>query len=641
MSVIAGLWSFDGSIDASKACRSMLHVLRMYGPDDCAQSSDGHFSMGSSLLRLLPEDRFDRQPLSADGMISLVADVRLDNRNELTNKLRIHPGDAALMADSEIVLAAWRQWGENCVDHLIGAFSFAVWNGRERRLFLARDRVGERPLFYFLAGNCFAFASMPQGLHSLPFIGAEVNEEYITNYLALTFIPVGETIFRRIVRLPSGHAMSIEPGKTRVWRYWKTEELAPLPARCDEEFLQEFLEIFDAAVRCRLRTTGGVGSHLSGGIDSASVAATAARMLNAEGRGLTAYTAVPRTDFDGLVDANHFGNEGPAAAEVSALYPNMHHVLVEPGQTTFLDVIDLNNSLYNHPSFAPSNEVWANAIMTRAKESGITLLLSGKSGNATFSDYGLTGLSVWFRAGNWFTLARVAWEIKMARSASFKQLLRNALWPSLPFWLRSITDPHMRNFSLDFSPLNPEIVQRLKLKRRALRDLNTEPAGGHPLLKIFLKYADFSDTPVAAQAGWGLDLRDPTFDSRVVEFCLAAPLEQFVRGGKLRSLARRSMAGRLPPSTLNRTQRGRQSADWRLSFNAARTRMPHEIDLLEKSPLASRLLDLPRMRRLVETGTASGFNSSAINESAHSMLTLGFSVGRFLRQYDPDARQPV
>lgn len=617
----------------------MLQALSMYGPDDSARFSDGPFSMGRCLLRLLPEDRFDRQPLSADGGISLVADVRLDNRDELADRLKILARYAAAMADSDFLLAAWRQWGETCVDHLLGAFSFAVWNDRERELFLARDHIGERPLYYSLAGNCFAFASMPIGLHPLPFIGAELDEDYVAQALALTLTPASRSIFRHIVCLPASHAMTVRPGKTRLWRYWQTEKLTPLPARSDEVYLEQFLDIFDAAVRCRLRTTGGIGSHLSGGLDSASVAATAARILSAEGRELTAYTAVPHSDFDGVVDANHFGDEGPAAAEVAALYPNMNHILVDSSKTSFLDVLDLNNSLYNRPCYAPNNEVWNNAILTRARESGITVMLIGKGGNATFSDYGLSGLSAWLRAGNWLTLARVGWEIKMARSASIKQLVRNALWPSLPFWLRSITDPHMRNFSLDYCPLHPEIIQRLDLKRRAFRDLNTDPPDGHPLLKTILKYADMSDTSVAAQAGWRLDFLDPTFDRRVVEFCLAVPLEQFLRGGKLRSLARRAMAGRLPSSTLNRMQRGRQSADWRLTLGAVQDRMLKELDLLKRSPLASRMLDLARMRRLVETGAKSQFLGPEIEDSVHLMLTRGFSFGQFLRQYDPDLRK--
>ena len=179
MSAIAGIWSFDGAVAAASACEAMLQALSLYGPENCAQSSDAAVALGRCLLRSVPEDRFDQQPLSAPGVTSLVADVRLDNREQLARDLEISTAQSAVMADSSMLLAAWLRWGEQCVDHLCGAFSFAVWNAQEQYLFLARDHTGERPLFYAAAANCFAFASMPKGLHPLPFVGANVDEEYV------------------------------------------------------------------------------------------------------------------------------------------------------------------------------------------------------------------------------------------------------------------------------------------------------------------------------------------------------------------------------------------------------------------------------------------------------------------------------
>ena len=636
MSAIAGLWSFDGKADVSAACRGMLAALSVYGPDDSAQYSSKSVALGRCLLRLLPEDRFDHQPLSAGAVTALAADLRLDNREELERELGLGSEAAMAMADSDILLAAWQRWREHCVEHLVGAFSFAIWNEREQQLFLARDHTGERPLYYSTAGNCFAFASMPKGLHSLPFIGAEVDEDYVARYLALVYMPLEKTIFQRIQRLTAGCVLNIRAGQTTLRRYWQTENLPALRLKSDEEYLDLFRERFDEAVRSRLRTTGEVGAQLSGGLDSSSVAATAALLLRDEGRGLAAYTAVPRPGFD-RIGATHFDNEGPAAAEVAARYPNMRHLLVESSQTSFLDILDLNNSLYDHPCYGPNNEVWSNAIMTRAREDGVTVLLNGGCGNCTFSYYGMPALSAWLRSGQWLTLARVAMQIRAARSASVKSILRHALWPSLPFWLRSATDPHMRAFSLDYCALHPDIMQRLDLKRQAFHDLNTASPDGRTLLNALLKYGDVSDISIAPQGGWQLDYRDPTFDKRVVEFCLTVPLEQFVRDGKLRSLARRAMAGRLPATTLDRPQRGRQSADWHASMSAVRGRMLSEMNHLESSPLASRMLDLARMRRLIEDWPTGGFDQPQVEGPYHAALTRGFSMGSFLRKYDPDA----
>jgi asparagine synthase (glutamine-hydrolysing) len=635
VSAIAGVWSFDGEVPVSTACQTMLQQLKLYGPDDTAQYTGSSIALGRCLLRLLPEDRFDEQPLSAAGVTALVADIRLDNRRELGLELGLSSQQTAVMADSAILLAAWERWREQCVEHLSGAFSFAVWNQKEQYLFLARDHTGERPLVYASTANCFAFASMPKGLHPLSFVGSELDEEYVARYLMLTNIAIERTIFRRIQRLPPGHALSVYREKKKVWRYWQTDHLPELRLGSPEEYLDCFRERFDRAVGVRLRTRGSIGAQLSGGLDSAAVAATAARLLGAEGRELTCFTAVPGPAFKSLTSSTHFGDEGPAAAEVAALYPNVRHVLVESSATSFLDILDFNNNLYDHPCFGPSNEVWSNAIMAQAREQGITMLLNGSCGNSTMSYEGLPALSMWFRSGEWGTLARVAWQIRSAHSASMRLMLRHAVWPSLPFWVRRMTDPYMRKFTLDYSPLRPEIVERLGLRQDALSDMSVS-SDGREALRTRLAYYDTSDTSIAPQGGWQLDSCDPTYDRGVIEFCLTVPLEEFVRGGQLRSLARRAMVGRLPSSTLKRTLRGLQSADWYLNLAAVRGRMGTEVERLRSSPLASRMLDLQRMSSLIENWPSYGFERYEVMSSYHIALTRGLSVGRFLMQYDPD-----
>lgn len=639
MSAIAGIWSFKGGGNAAGDCQRMLAALRMYGRGDTAQYSGARVAVGRCLSPLLPEDRFDRQPLSGDGVTALVADLRLDNRQELARQLNLV--DPSTMADAEFLLAAWQRWGDQCVHHLLGAFSFAVWNEPRQQLFLARDPAGERPLYYACSESSFLFSSLPKGLHALSFPGAHIDEDYVADYLAGIEIPLERTIFRKIVRLPAGCTLSVRPGRTKLRRYWDAGDLHELHLRSDEEYLELFRELFDSAVRARLRTVGSIGAHLSGGLDSSSVAATAARLLAKEGRQLIAYTAVPSAGYPAESGPDHFEDEGPAAAEVAALYPNMRHVLVDSNRGNFLDAIDLINRLYDHPTATSSNEVWAAEIMQRAKQAGITAVLNGYWGNATISGYGLEALSVWFRSGHWLTLARVAWQLRAAQSTSFKSMVRHALWPSLPFWIRKSTDPHLRGFSMERCIAHPEIVRARDLERRALRGLIEDPDEGRPLLRNVLRSVDVSDVTAAAQAGWGVDFRDPTWDKRIIEFSLTLPLEQFLKGGKLRSLVRRGMEGRLPPSTLNRRARGLQSADWYYGLTPLRGRMLRELDALEASPLASRLIDLARMRSLIDHWPETYSSKSNLRSSLQFPLSLGFSVGKFLLQYDPDAPAPT
>ncbi|MDT7817369.1 MAG: hypothetical protein QOJ42_7285, partial [Acidobacteriaceae bacterium] len=260
MSAIAGIWSLNGEAPVSEACRSMLQALTIYGLDDTAQYTGSSIALGRCLLRLLPEDDFDAQPLSAPGVTALVADIRLDNRIELGLELGLSSQQTGVMADSAMLLAAWQRWQEKCVEHLSGAFSFAVWNQQEQHLFLARDHTGERPLVYASTANCFAFASMPKGLHPLSFVGSEVDEDYVARYLMLTNIAIERSIFRRIQRLPPGHALSIHREKKKLWRHWQTDRLPELRIGSPEEYLDCFRERFDHAVRVRLRTRGRIGA---------------------------------------------------------------------------------------------------------------------------------------------------------------------------------------------------------------------------------------------------------------------------------------------------------------------------------------------------------------------------------------------
>lgn len=650
MSAIAGIWLSDfgpstagPNEGAEGLCRRMLEALSVYGPDDRAQWSAPSFAMGRSLLRLLPEDRFDRQPLSDDGRITLVADLRLDNRQDLAHELGLRLQSE--LADSFILFEAWRQWGEQSLDHLEGAFSFAVFDERQQELFLARDHGGERPLYYSSSQRGgsntfrFAFSSVPKGLHSLPYIASRIDEGYAAGYLAGLTAPPSGTIFERVSRLPAGCAMRVRPDDVQVWRYWHTDRLPQLRFRREEDYVDLLRERFDRAVKVRLRTTGGIGAELSGGLDSSSVAATAARLLGADGRELYAYTAVPRSGFSSARDSSgRFDNEGPAAAEVAAMYPNMRHSLVDSASGNLLDALELNNELYDHPCYTPSNEVWANAIMSQAQAAGLTVLLNGSCGNSTFSYEGLPGLSTMFRSGRWLRLLQLAWQIRRSKSASLRSIFRNAVWPSLPFSVRRATDPNIRNFSFDYCPVHPDVARCLDLKDRVLRDLYGSLPSDRPLLDYLLQHGDVSDVAMASQSGWRLDFRDPTYDRRVIEFCLTVPLKEFVRGGQLRSLARRAMADRLPASTLARTARGRQSADWYLSMSKLRGRMLSEISLLEASPLARRILDLRRMRHLVESWPDRGWERMEIQLSYHLALTRGLSMGNFLRKHDPEYR---
>src|SRR5579859_2608535 len=155
MSGLAGFWRFDGRPDAAEKCARMLSAQEVYGPDAGAQWSNGDIALGRRLMRILPEDAYDRQPLiGAGGRFVLIADVRLDNRGELAESLGIR--QATTLSDAAILLAAYEKWEEECLGRLVGDYAFAVWDAQKRRLLLARDPLGWRPLHYHRGKGFFA-----------------------------------------------------------------------------------------------------------------------------------------------------------------------------------------------------------------------------------------------------------------------------------------------------------------------------------------------------------------------------------------------------------------------------------------------------------------------------------------------------
>jgi asparagine synthase (glutamine-hydrolysing) len=141
-------------------------------------------------------------------------------------------------------------------------------------------------------------------------------------------------------------------------------------------------------------------------------------------------------------------------------------------------------------------------------------------------------------------------------------------------------------------------------------------------------------------AGWQIEPRDPTLDKRILEFCFGIPIEQYLAGGQARSIIRRAMEGRLPASTLRRTTRGLQAADWYLTVNAARPQLLAELTRIERSPLARRIIDTPRLRTLLDTFPASGYHTAEVSNAWHLALTRGIAAGSFLAQHDPDMDDP-
>jgi asparagine synthase (glutamine-hydrolysing) len=327
VTALAGYWSFNGRANIA-ACRQMLDAQREFGPEAPVIQEVGPIALGARQFSMLPEDREGGSTINlSGGSLLLAGDVRLDNRAQLISELGYASSEANSLSDTGLLARAFHRWEEGALQRIVGDFAFAVWDGRRSRLLLARDFSGQRPLHYHRQSGFIAFASMPGGLHALREIPRAPDLRAMAQFLAL--VPEGDTgsYFEEIAKVPPGHLVTFTPDGTAVHRFWQPT-LTPIRFPNDRDYEEAIQEKFDRAVGQRLRGQPQVASHLSAGLDSASVTATAARLLRASGGRVTAFTAVPRPNYQGQAPAGRFADEGPLASETAALHPNIDHVLM-------------------------------------------------------------------------------------------------------------------------------------------------------------------------------------------------------------------------------------------------------------------------------------------------------------------------
>ncbi len=291
MSGIVGMASRDGSPGDGELIRRLTEYMSFRGPDAQVVWADGPAALGHALLRLTPADVDERQPCSLDGRTWIAAEARLDGRDELRSRLverghalhevadGIHqPNDR--FTDARLILAAYREWGENCVDYLAGDFVFALWDGDNRQLFCARDQFGVRPFYYCERGTTLLFSNTLVCLRQHRDIGRSIDEKWLGDWLVFDYCgDTGRTAFADIQRLPAAHCLTYSRKGLRIRRYWALPTEHPLLRLGSEEaYVEEFRRLVEQALRDRLPTPRAA-AFMSGGLDSSFVAGMASRYL--------------------------------------------------------------------------------------------------------------------------------------------------------------------------------------------------------------------------------------------------------------------------------------------------------------------------------------------------------------------------
>lgn len=637
MTALAGYWAFGIAGEPSGCCERMLKAQQVYALDPPAAWSDGDIALGRRLFRTLPEDRYDRGPVTGGGgRWTLVADLRLDNRADLCAELGLEPGRAAILSDAAVAMAAIERWQEGAIPRLVGDFALALWDRDRARLLLARDFLGERPLHYHRGNGFFAFASMAKGLHALPEVPPAPDCTTVAAFVALMPENGPETFFAGVEKVLAGHVVTVTRDGLRSERWWRP---APreLGLKGTAEYTEGLREHFDRAVADRLRgAEAGVAAHLSAGLDSSTVTATAARLLAPGGGRLTAFTAVPREGYDGRGHPEAILDEGPHAASVAAMYPNIDHVLVPGGGSPIAD-LDRHFFLHERPVLNLCNSVWANRIQDLARERGLRILLTGQRGNMSISFDGMPFLTQLAASGRFMRLARESWAL-VRNGSRVGTVAAQTIGPFLPapLW-RAIGRLRGRGRKLtDYTAINPQAIEAMRLYERAAErglDPNYRPRrDAHETRLWALGRTDLGNYHKATLGGWGIDSRDPTGDRRLIEYCLSVPLEEFLRDGRRRALARTAFADRLPRALIEEKRKGYQAADWHEGLTAARDQIAEEVGRIAASAPACSALDSHKMERLLRDWPTSGWSRQGNVQKYRLALMRGVSAGHFVRK---------
>jgi len=634
VTALAGHWSF-GAGDPLAECERMLRAQQIYAPDAGVSRAAGAAVLGRRLFRLTPEDRFDRGPEMRGGRI-LVADARLDNRPELASALGISPADSSRLSDAALLMHALDRWDEEAVARLTGYFAFALWDPESERLLLARDFLGHRPLHYHRGDGFFAFASMPKGLHALDSVPVAPNQRMAADFLALMPDNGSETFFEGVEKVIPGHIAVVTRDGIETRRYWHPPA-ALLRLKSGAEYEEALREKVDSAVAAQLRGAGSeVGAHLSGGLDSGTVAATAARLLAPDGGKVTAFTSVPRVGYSGGI-RNAISDEGPLSAAIASLYPNMDHVLIRSGERSPFENLDRSFFLFERPVLNLCNEVWLEAIAEAAKQRGLKVVLGGALGNLSISYDGMQLLPQLLSRGRLLRLGREIGGL-LRTGTRVGTIASQTLGPFLPVPLwRMVQRLRGKPVGLHgYSAINPGSVAANGVVARASErglDLSYRPRSDPVETRLWaIDRVDPGNYIKGWLGGWGVDMRDPTADQRLIEFCLSVPAEQFLAGGIPRSLARRAFADRLPAEVVRERRKGYQAADWHEGLTAGLDDLRMEVERFAEIDATTDALDTRRLAGLARKLPDGDWHDDLVTGSYRLALLRGVSAGHFIRK---------
>lgn len=556
---IVGLFDTREQRAVDVAVLGRMNAVQFHrGPDEGGQHAEPGVGLGHRRLSII-DLATGQQPLwNEDRSVVVVFNGEIYNYRSLIPRLEAAGHVFRTRSDTEVIVHAWEEWGEACVAEFNGMFAFCLWDRNQRTLFLARDRFGEKPLYWTLGDDgWFAFASELKSLVARPGQSRRVDPAAVEDYLALGYVPEPRTIYAGVHKLPPAHTMTLQVGGApRIREYWQPS-FAPNGVRTLEAAVPELQERFRDAVKLRLVSEVPLGAFLSGGVDSSAVVASMAGLQEGPVETCSISFGDPRF------------NESTYAASIAQRFGTNHHV--EQVDSDDFDLIDTLVAAYDEP-FADSSALPTYRVCQLARKH-VTVALSGDAGDENFAGY---------RRYRWHMHEERLRRLlpQSVRGPLFG--LAGALYPKLdwaPQWLRAKTTfealarTSMAAYFHSVSVM-PDRV-RLPLYNSSFR----RELGGYHALEVFRKHVDGAPADDAlsfiqyldlktwlpgdiltkvdrASMQHALEVRVPLLDHTLVEWIGGLPSALKLHRGEGKYVFKKSLEGQVPDDILYRPKMG-------------------------------------------------------------------------------------
>ena len=629
MSAIYGVYNID-----KKGCeRCFMQLSQPFSvADNFCRFVKEFIGLGQYTLYNTPTSLSEEYPLhNKEADISLVGDIRLDDRAQLFRKLNLD--SSSQITDGQLVLEAYKKWGTDCIQCLLGDFAFVVWDNKKQQLYCFTDHFATVPLYYYFDGKQFLFASDIRQLVAVYGVPNQINENKLSTLVVDGAIETfrTETWFKDIYPVPAATVITVDKDGLRNRRYFEPAIGTPLHFKNENEFKEAFQEVFFATVKDRLRSEYPVTALLSGGLDSSSVVAVAAKILEKENKTLDVFSSVlPDGDNSGVEDERYY-------IDLFKQYPNITIHYVNEADMGFLNNSDKLTDSYTAAPLTSRHFLY-DAFAKKATALGSRTILDGAYGELGPTHHGHGIYAEQLKNFNWLWLWKELNARKKLTRESIPHLLRyQVLKPFVPDGLiykrRGEADLLKRNkHSIIAKALANELTDKLKLRKEDLVRRFTTPSHNHRLNQInVLKTIQHKGNPrMSFDMG---EYRYPFKDLRVIEFALNAPAEYKIKNGYKRYMVRGGLDGILPKEIQWRMDKKPFSPDYFRRYNDQIDTVKEFLNSIADNDPVRNVVDIEKLKQWAEIPVSNNEKNMNTANIALHYLPQGIYLIKFLRRF--------